>query len=915
MNKEADDYFTFFRAGWRANNTLPDAWYAKQEYKKPAIYAFFWAPQMDAYSRFTTQSARNAYDFKELMFAINGHNLKAFDLKPFELNGAFTRSQAIAQLEQLKDMQNGDSCLIFYSGIGITNETATFPPPEETVAEPVFNNDELTGEALSSLRIKLRELIAGKEVHVFIILDFRIVLSLAVPIAPFINPPGVSLVVLESPAPVVRDVAQIETMHADNFFFVEIADLIRSTGAKMRYTNLIDRLQLRYLTTGVTGKPKCLAFPETALQTYIFSGVFSGKSDYRVYYSEERKEWEVNAGSLNGILPSLSFMHTLFLLDDDRQVSVRTTYDSYSVLLNFEEPDTENTFEAKLVQTALCKMKVSFHPALSPEMKARFENEVTKHDIYFIDLVENARKASFLIKNRDHEYYLVRNGEYMGFSDDRPVFFFQEYAYEFIKQLEYIAQWQALLELDNSRTRIDPNELDIVFEVLEGSNANESNFDRLPAIKHINPENLTVRYRNNRRPLLRCKVVNKLSSQGSNYYINFLYLDSRFGIQRLSGLDENLLTPRHDVWATMISNGKMYKTIPLQIADFYLDNKINEIQDFLLVLVSTEPLGVAPLTQPFLQPSRELSRSMSIEEAKHSFVLPAGDWFVRRVPIRIAYDDRSFEQTVKDMVASRPINIPGDLHKNRWGKKAINNGFILSAEVTERGYGLFTVQLQVRHQAMLLGEGEVAFLLHDSFGNPIMFENFVKGAAKIELTAYEDFTAAAIIYDGTELELDLSEIPGLPEKFYALQPRDTFKQQVEPLVQKTTISDFETTVTEVIKTRTISVPNDLQKNRWGGQSANNGKTLTAEVIRKNGSHEVTLTIQSSTTTPLNGEVAFFLHDSFAKEIVYTKAVEGKATYVLNSYEAFTVGAYTEDGTMLELDLNQATGFPEEFYYK
>ena len=99
MNKEADSYFTFFQAGWRVNNALPDAWYAQQEYKKPDIYAFFWAPQIETFAGYTAQSARNAVDFKELMTAISGHNLKTWDLLPYVSNSDFTRTQALEQLD------------------------------------------------------------------------------------------------------------------------------------------------------------------------------------------------------------------------------------------------------------------------------------------------------------------------------------------------------------------------------------------------------------------------------------------------------------------------------------------------------------------------------------------------------------------------------------------------------------------------------------------------------------------------------------------------------------------------------------------------------------------------------------------------------------------------------------------------
>lgn len=79
--------------------------------------------------------------------------------------------------------------------------------------------------------------------------------------------------------------------------------------------------------------------------------------------------------------------------------------------------------------------------------------------------------------------------------------------------------------------------------------------------------------------------------------------------------------------------------------------------------------------------------------------------------------------------------------------------------------------------------------------------------------SYENFTAAAIVYNGTELELDLSELPGLPESFYAFQPKDKFKQQIESLLQKTP----------------IAVPDDLHKKRWGGEHSKNGYALTATV--------------------------------------------------------------------------------------
>ncbi len=1022
--------FNFFKAAWRTDDSLPSDWYTEHKTNKPDFHAFFWAPQLKEYATCTELCERNASQFEELISTLNNHNLKNYNLRSLPSPENFTRSDAFNQLDQLGSLEKGDCFLVFYSGIGTINDSSKQASGNTYHAEPLFTGDSVADVNLKSVRTKLRDLAVAKSIHVFLILDVHLVVRGAAEVTSFISSSDSSFVVLESPAPILEDHESIASVHTDNFFYEALADIIQTTGAKMRYSNLTSRMQLRYLQADLPEKPTLTALPPSFLNAYIFSGIFSGKSDYKVYFNEHQQEWQINAGSLNGILPSLSFMHTRFLLDDERLISVKDTFDSYSTLLHFDDRDTENTFEAKLTQNALPKMKVGFHETLSPEMKTTFINTVQSFDIYFIDLLEDREKARFLIKNRDHEYYLVRDGLYRGDHDDRPVFFYQRNVREFIKQLEYIAQWQALLELENSRANVRIGDVETVFQTIEGVEAKADNRDHLPSKKQINPADLLLRYRNGQQPFFRCSVVNKSSAPGPNYFVTFLYLGSRFGIHKLDPFDSDVLTKDDPVWASYVVNGRKLKTIPLQLDSFYPENNVFEIQDYLLVILSAQPLEVAPLTQPGLELyEKPLTRSISLEESKQSFTLPEGDWFVKKIPIRVEYDDRNFEQAVKDAVEKRPVSTPGDQHKNRWGGQAVRNGFELLAAVKNRALGLFEVTLEIRHKESRLTTGEVAFLLNESFSRQIRFEKFDGGMASIRITAYEDFTAAAIIYDGTELELDLSELPGLPKNFYAINPEDKFRQQVkarlerspvvvpndlqkarwggkseqngykltatvEPLMlrlfnvtldvthsqksfsgqvafllhdsfrnpvrirtfegNKASVSvtayedftaaaimddgtqleldlskipgfpkgfyakgetDFAAEIEWLLKERSVKVPGDLQKDRWGGKAENNGKIISATVGRDKDTHRVTLTVQSSNNTPLSGRIAYFLHDSFDQPILYRKAVNGKATCVLNSYEAFTVGAYLEDGTELELDLNEQKGYPGTFYYK
>lgn len=171
------------------------------------------------------------------------------------------------------------------------------------------------------------------------------------------------------------------------------------------------------------------------------------------------------------------------------------------------------------------------------------------------------------------------------------------------------------------------------------------------------------------------------------------------------------------------------------------------------------------------------------------------------------------------------------------------------------------------------------------------------------MIAYEAFTAGAYTEDGTMLELDLNEVGGFPKGFYYKDISGNFKKAVK----------------EIYEERKVTVADDLQKNRWGGKSVNNGKRIRASVARTlllPVYFRITIEIISEDKNrPLAGDVAFFLHNTFSDEIKYRKARNGIAKITIRAYEAFTIGAYTEDGTMLELDLQQQKGYPIGFYYK
>jgi len=261
-----------------------------------------------------------------------------------------------------------------------------------------------------------------------------------------------------------------------------------------------------------------------------------------------------------------------------------------------------------------------------------------------------------------------------------------------------------------------------------------------------------------------------------------------------------------------------------------------------------------------------------------------------------------FKAYVQTIYEQKPTIDRDDLQKERWGSKAENNGKILTANVTSGKDGFFKVELFVRStNSESLLEGNVAFFVHNSFEKEIQFATAKNGEAKIELIAFEAFTVGAYTEDHTILELDLQQMPELPEKFYYIEPSENFKIKVENLYAS-------------LK---VNVADDLQKGRWGGKNINKNKSLQAQV-KKNlmpGLFDIILTVKSESQKLLTGQVAFFLHSSFNEEIRYQTVENGQAQIKITAYETFTAGAYTEDGTMLELDLQEQKGYPQGFYYK
>lgn len=151
------------------------------------------------------------------------------------------------------------------------------------------------------------------------------------------------------------------------------------------------------------------------------------------------------------------------------------------------------------------------------------------------------------------------------------------------------------------------------------------------------------------------------------------------------------------------------------------------------------------------------------------------------------------------------------------------------------------------------------------------------------------------------IELDEQLNQKISQIFEELRQLRQFSSSLENGFEAQSIS-----TTEKPELRAVTVVNDPQKQRFGGQETNDGLQIAAIVEKSDVGgdwQKVSITVRATKDTPLKGVVDFFLHDSFQPNQYRVPVTKGEAKLVIRAWGAFTVGALAgEKRIPLELDL-------------
>jgi hypothetical protein len=132
----------------------------------------------------------------------------------------------------------------------------------------------------------------------------------------------------------------------------------------------------------------------------------------------------------------------------------------------------------------------------------------------------------------------------------------------------------------------------------------------------------------------------------------------------------------------------------------------------------------------------------------------------------------TFNEIKSDLIENKLTSTPNhidDPQKGKWGGEPKSGTRTLSAKVEESIWpGLYSVELKVRSADKNDPlKGMVKFFLHNTFRNPEPVISVQNGEAILKLSmVYGAFTVGALADDGrTQLELDLAQLPNVPDDF------------------------------------------------------------------------------------------------------------------------------------------------------
>lgn len=391
-----------------------------------------------------------------------------------------------------------------------------------------------------------------------------------------------------------------------------LLEALNKNGTKISYQELSDRVATEVKGRVRDQNPIIKETIDADKNAYFLASQFKTPKrafnvGYRKIGSNDIDEWVLYAGAINGIVPSTPQTKTTVLINGQKEVEVIKVQAAESLL----DPKAMRTYvgetnlEATIQQMAFPKVKIGLIPSFSQR-----EEEAKKKELKTAWTAETYQYSALNLENQSSEYVIRivkgREEELAYILTTRnskiPIFPPREAATDFLRDVEKVARFNAILQMSNPNTQIDRSLFQLKVKALEGFDFRGSYdvFEKLmneASYGIIDPKvGVQLQHRTVDKKDLPPGIQLQLSKKRvglEDYYVGALYLDHEFSIKGTFLPVAPMGGPETPLSRALMFNdsGTKRPGFPVFINSEQFDHYgISEVTDYVLFFISNKDL-------------------------------------------------------------------------------------------------------------------------------------------------------------------------------------------------------------------------------------------------------------------------------------------------------------------------------------
>ncbi|MEL7120199.1 MAG: caspase family protein [Bacteroidota bacterium] len=364
-------------------------------------------------------------------------------------------------------------------------------------------------------------------------------------------------------------------------FTYNLIDILEKTNSQITYNELIRTLQMRVGSAVSKQTPQLITEnTDQGNSTFLGGKLHDLPPYYTINYNND--EWVMFAGLIQGI-PNQG---GTVALENGTNVAIKSVEANRSILEPIDGLDQSKPHRVYASSLGFNKLKIAFVGDVSQAAKDTMQEAFEAESREFIELLPDPNQAQYHIQVVGDAFRLTLPGQnYPLFKSVRPID--TDRADFFLDQVERVAKWNNLKELQNPRTSIQDNELEIkLYRITEIGNQEDDAPSELVDWRERNIFSYGFKDNEWHQPSFRLSIKNVGQR---TLYASALDLQPTFGITNKFLRIKELTPGGEEVWLIDFFENFAYKTIPLTLENEYLSWGISEISEFFKLIVSTDP--------------------------------------------------------------------------------------------------------------------------------------------------------------------------------------------------------------------------------------------------------------------------------------------------------------------------------------